>query len=272
MLRADHDQYDQRLDVPEQRLDDRKNSPASALSSSTGRSFQISRRDQHSGRDEPANPVGQQMRIRSDIGFKPRRFGPRRRRSTAIRASPQGPCSRLTAYPCFPLQFSAPHLLQRQQRPGFCRLASALQPGVQDHGHHEGLVRFQKAVQRHDGSSLSPVAQLVRHKSRPSRSTPSSRCRTRPEDPRASHGPSDRRRTHWSDRFASGEHRSSGRRFLPVAGRTFVAVARLQPHLTCRPHRHRRKIRQASEARPMLMHFLLVQLDDELSQPPSSFL
>ena len=112
-------------------------------------------------------PVGQQMRIGGDIGFKKDpQFGPGRRRQPGDAGiTSEEPVLALDGVPLL----AAPVLRRRHlfdgshdqafvgiggAATGACRVAAAT---------NEGLVRFQKAVQRTRRILAQPMAQFVRH-------------------------------------------------------------------------------------------------------------
>src|SRR5215813_13146162 len=168
-----------------------------------------------------------------------------------MRASPaKNPCWRLTACPCFPLRFT-----------GTCRVAAATD---------EGLVRFQKAMQRTRRVLAQPVAQLVRHgPGRLIRHTEFALQKLGRDAALVAAHQIGSEKPLGQIGSRSVKHRSSSRRFLSVAGRTFVHPwTRLQPPRLASTAPGTGKSAGPAEPRQMFDTLLLgTKLDNKLPQP-----
>src|ERR1700746_3588559 len=195
-----------------------KNSPALALSSwTTGGCFKY----------PPKSAATLALR-------KPPSAVPVAAGSTAMRASPaKNPCWRLTACPCLPLRFFGAGTFSTAATISLLSGLAVLRPRLfQVPGAPvEGFIRFQKAVQRTRRILAQPMAQLVRHG--PGRLIGHTEFALQKLGRDATLVAATQRGGNKPlGQIGSRpvKHRSSGRRFLPAAGRTFVHPrARLQP-------------------------------------------
>ena len=205
-------------------------------------------------------PIGQQMRIGGNIGFKEGpQFRPVAAGSTAMRASPaKNPCWRLTACPCFPLRFFGAGTFSTAATTRLLSGLAVLRPGLVGvaAATNKGLVRFQKAVQRTGRILAQTMAQLVRHgPGRLIRHTQFALQKLGRDAALVATHQIGGEKPLGQIGSRSVKHRSGGRRFLPVAGRTFVHPGGAPSAATpgVRRIRHR-QIRRASAARPSVRY------------------
>jgi hypothetical protein len=202
-------------------------------------------------RPRAGKPLGQQMRIGGDISFKKGlQFDLRRRRSAPMRASPaRNPGWRLTACPCFPLRFFGAGTFSTAATTELLSGLVVLRQGLVVSPRPPMKVSSapRKPVQRARRILAQPVAQLVRNG--PGRLIRHAQFALQKIDTAlvAAHQIGGEKPL-CQIGSCPVKYRSSGRRFLPVAGRTFVYPwTRLQPATPdVRRTRHRRS-RQASE-------------------------
>src|SRR6516165_7611276 len=135
-------------------------------------------------------PIGQQMRIGGNIGFKEGpQFRPVAAGSPAMRASPaKNPCWRLTACPCFPLRFFGAGTFSTAATTRLLSGVAVLRPGLV--GSPRPPMKVSSASSKpcsgREGSSLSPWRNLCAMVQAVWYAPPSSRCRNFAETPRLS--------------------------------------------------------------------------------------